>query len=97
MTNKKKTWKYHTSHSFVIVDGEVKIQMLTQLYQIGVYGIINGRSELQRSYVPKDLVAIEKVLQKDLENGEIKDLEFGRPITVTTDDDGFFVEVVEQP
>jgi ribosome biogenesis protein Nip4 len=92
---KSKKWNYHTSHSFTWIDGdkEHKFNFATQLYQIGVYGIMNNDSSMQGSFTPSKLVSMEKKLNKDLENGVIKDLEFGRSITVTTDPDGFFVEV----
>ena len=92
-TETKKKWKYHISHKYVIVEGGIEVQMLFQLYQVSVYGIINNRSDLQGSYTPKGIMSIEKHLQKDLDKGKIRDLEFGREITVTIDDNGLFVEV----
>jgi len=91
---KSKKWKYHTSHRFILIDGEKehKFSFQTQLYQIGVYGIVNGDSGSQGGYTPNKLVRMEKSLLKDLESGRIKDLEFGREITVS-DETGFFVEV----
>ena len=90
---KNKTWKYHTSHSYVVVKTNETVSLLTQLYQtIGVYGIINNDPALQFGCKPYDLVRVEKKLKKDLSNGEIRDLEFGREMCVTEDENGFYVE-----
>ena len=93
---KAKKWKYYTSLSFVVPTkehGDVKESLMTQLYQIGVYGIWNGNSSEQGSYTPNQLVTLVKKLNKAAAAGEIKDLVFGREITVTEDEKGFFVEV----
>ena len=39
---KKKTWKYHTSHKYTRVETGRKFTFQTQLYKIGVYGIVNN-------------------------------------------------------
>lgn len=94
---KAKRWKYHTSHKCVYMDKgkEYPISFVTQLYQVGVYGIVNGDAGSQGGYTPNQLVTMERRLKKQQEAGIIKDLEFGREIIVTTDEDGFFVEVDE--
>jgi hypothetical protein len=79
---KLKTFTYHKSHSFVDVQTGEKITFATQLYQIGVYGIINNNSSMQGNYEPKDIVKTEKNFVKLQEKGIIKDLVFGTPITV---------------
>ncbi len=68
--------------------------MITQLYQIGVYAIVNNNPKYQFSFNPKDIVKLEKRLQKDYDNGKIKDLIFGVPITVTTED-GLYIKCDE--
>jgi len=92
---KAKKWKYYTSLSFVVPTkehGDVKQSLMTQLYQIGVYGIWNSNAGEQGSYTPNQLQSLVRKLKKAEEKGEIKDLEFGREITVT-DETGFFTEV----
>ena len=89
MANKK--WKYHKSHSFV-ADNE-KYNVLTQLYKIGVYVIINSEAGMQFHTSPAQMVTRERKLRKYFEKGTISDLEFGVPITVTTDEAGMYVEI----
>lgn len=88
----KKKWKYHTSHSFK--HGNTEYSFITQLYQIGVYGIMNGRSDMQGNFTPNQIVSMEKRLRKDEEKGVISDLKFGNPITVTAQEDsGLYIEI----
>jgi hypothetical protein len=83
------TWKYHTSHSYKNKDGK-EVTFNTQLYQVGVYGIINPG--IQTCMMPKDIVSAEKKLLRAKQKGEITDLVFGPEITVS-DDTGLFIEV----
>jgi hypothetical protein len=78
---KQKTITYHVSHSFVDSKGNT-ITFATQLYQIGVYGIVNNNPTMQGNFTPQQIVKIEKLVNKQKENGEIKDLNFGRQIKV---------------
>lgn len=89
---KAKKWTYHTSHSFILKETGQKVSMMSQLYQIGIYIILNGDSNLQANVTPTNMVSQEKKLKKDLQNGKITDLVFGSQITVTTDKDGFYVQ-----
>lgn len=92
MANKSKKWTYHTSHSFVDVESGIKHTALTQLYQVGVYMIADNDPALQFNLEPKNMVSIEKRLKElELEN-EIKNLSFGKQITVTTID-GFYEQI----
>lgn len=59
MAVKNKTYKYHTSHSYKDVATGLTSQLITQLYQIGVYGIINNNPSLQFSTSPSKLVKTE--------------------------------------
>ena len=86
-----KKWTYHRSHSFEH-EGR-KVTFITQLYKVGVYGIINGNPAMQGSFTPSGLVTMERLLKKDAEKGEITNLEFGIPITVTKDENGLLMEV----
>ena len=90
---KSKKWKYHTSHRFVHIKTGTETSCITQLYKIGVYVIVNNDPSLQFNLKPQDMVTLEKKLNKDLEEGIIKDLEFGHEITVS-DETGFYEEVV---
>lgn len=87
-----KKWKYHKSHSFETKDGS-KISMITQLYQVGVYAIVNNDPAAQFNLTPNQLVTAERNLKKQEKEGEIKNLQFGIPITVTEDESGFYKEV----
>lgn len=90
---KTTTWKYHVSHSFVLVESKTKITLATQLYQIGTYAIVNNDPSMQLSMTPAELSKLEKKLKKDEAAGIISELKFGREITVTKNNDGFFEEV----
>lgn len=87
-----KKFTYHKSHSFVDVKTGETITFATQLYQVGVYGIVNNNSAMQGSYEPKLIVKAEKNFKKLQEQGIIKDLTFGTPITVS-EVNGFWEEV----
>lgn len=88
---KQKTISYHVSHSFVDNKGNT-ISFATQLYSIGVYGIVNNNSAMQGNFTPQQIVKVEKHLNKQKENGEITDLKFGRQIEVAKVD-GLWQEV----
>jgi hypothetical protein len=88
---KNKKWSYHKSHSFK--EGENEFSGLTQLYQTGVYMIINNDSSMQFNFSPKDMVKMEKGLLKNAKAGQITDLKFGSPITVVEDENGFYKEM----
>ena len=89
---KLKKFTYHKSLSFIDVENGQKQSFATQLYKIGVYGIMNNNSSMQGNFQPKDLVKTETKLKKLQEAGVIKDLVFGSPITVAQID-GFWTEV----
>jgi len=72
---------YHKSHSFKDTEG-VSHSFLTELYKIGVYGILDGDPSMQGGYSPTQIVKIEKGLSKLAKKGKITDLQFGNPITV---------------
>ena len=83
---------YHKSHSFI--DNEEKSHtFLTQLYKIGVYGILDNDSNFQGDFTPQQIKKIESNLQKQVDNKEIKEFTLGIPITVT-DKTGFWEEVL---
>lgn len=86
-------WTYHESHKYKDSKTNKEFQMITQLYKVGVYTIVNGDPAWQTSMTPNQIVKIEKHLKKMEEKGDIKDLEFGISITVS-DDSGFYEEVI---
>jgi hypothetical protein len=90
---KAKKWKYYTSLTFVDVKDKSKHSLFTQLYQIGVYGIWDNDSAQQGNYKPSNMVSIVKKLKALELKGTIEQLEFGREITVTEDENGFYKEV----
>ena len=93
---KSKKWKYHTSLSFIYntkEHGGIKQSYLTQLYQVGVYIIWNNDASEQGSMTPSQMETLTKKVKKSEASGEVTNVEWGREITVTTDDNGLYVEV----
>lgn len=84
---------YHKSHTF-IDNKDIEHSFITQLYKIGVYGILNNDSNMQINYDPQNIVKIEKGLKKQLKNKEIKSFKLGTPITVS-DESGFWEEILD--
>lgn len=85
-----KTITYHKSHTFV--ENSTKIECITQLYGIGVYLIVNNNPAEQYTMQPKDIVRLEEHLKEAEKKGNITNLEFGMPITVTKES-GLWEEV----
>ena len=86
----KKPITYHVSHSFI--ENGSKVTCLTQLYQVGVYCIINNDPANQFCISPMSMTKIEKRLKQQDKEHIISNLEFGRAITVTNES-GFWEEV----
>lgn len=84
-------WTYHMTHSFKDKDGK-QVEFVSQLYQVGVYAIINNDPAMQLNITPSAIVKIEQKLLRQQKNGEITDLVFGSKITVS-DVTGLFEEV----
>lgn len=82
---------YHKSHSFIDNEGG-KHQFITQLYQVGVYGILDNNPAAQGNFTPQQIKRMEKKLKEAEEKGEIQEFELGVPITVT-DESGFWEQV----
>lgn len=91
MTRAKKPITYHKSHTFTDNKGD-KHSFITQLYQVGVYGILDGNSGMQGNFTPSQIKRMENNLQKAKDKGEIKSFELGILITVT-DESGLWKEV----
>lgn len=87
--SKSKKHKYHKHHKYTGPDGEVT--MKTQLYETGVYAIVNDDPLMQFNLTPAQIAGIEKKLRKLESEGEIENLEFSDEITVE-EVDGFWKE-----
>ena len=86
-------WKYHTFLKFKDGKDNSEHTLTTQLYRTGIYGIWNNDSAQQGNYTAGQMVSINKKLKQLEVKGTIKELEFGREITVTTDEHGLYKEV----
>ena len=82
---------YHKSHTFVDLKGKTNT-FTTQLYQIGVYGILNNEPSTQGNFTPQDIKKMEKYLEKAKQKEQILSYELGISITVT-DKSGFWEKV----
>ena len=76
------TITYHRSHKFTDKNGKEHV-FITQLYKVGVYGILDNNSALQGNFTPQNIVKMEKKLEKNKKSGDILDYELLLPITVT--------------
>lgn len=79
---------YYASHSFRSSDGKSHT-MITQLYQVGIYVIFDGKPSLQGGMTPQKLSDLQNNLRKDAEKGLITDLKFGQKMTVSDDSGGW--------
>ena len=86
------TITYHKSHKVITNEGKEYL-FQTQLYKIGVYGILNNIPNTQGTYAPQKIKSMEKEFKKQLDNKEIKEFELGIPITVTNKT-GMWEEVI---
>lgn len=50
---------YHKSYTAITNDG-IPMVFVTQLYKVGVYGILNNNAAAQGNYTPKGILAMEK-------------------------------------
>jgi len=82
---------YHKSHEFTTNDGS-EFTFATQLYKVGVYGILNNDANMQGNFKPQEVKKMEKNLQKLLDTKKIKSFKLGIPITVT-DESGLWEEI----
>ena len=82
---------YHKSHKFVDLDGK-EHNFITQLYQIGVYGILDNNPAAQGGFSPRGVKRMARDLKKALKDKLIKSYELGMSITVT-DETGFWEDV----
>jgi len=87
----KKNYQYFRGATFVI-NGETHT-IATQLYMTGIYGIFDNDPAQQMNLSGGQVEKLFKDIQKDFDNGKITKLELRSPITITKDEDGFYVEV----
>jgi len=85
-----KKWTYHITHSYEDVESGLKVSSLTQLYQTGVYMIVNNDAAAQFNFKPSQMVNLERKLIKAQDSEFIKNLIFGRKITVIENEDGLY-------
>lgn len=78
---KPKIYKYHTSVSYTDKKG-VEHKRLSQLYEIGVYVIIDNNPALQFNTTPSTMMKSEKRIKKDIESGEVTNVVWGKEIQV---------------
>ena len=97
-SKKKKVWAYSPCHSFTLITpkGSIDSKMQSQLYKIGVYVILDDNPSMQFGLTPARIMGVEKKLKKDEIAGKITNLVFSSPIKVTTDDDGFFIQIEDE-
>lgn len=93
-TKKKTAYRYHVSHSYIALPENHKVNFITQLYRISIYGIVNNNSSMQGTFTPSDIQKMERALKKAEVKGEISELKFGRTITVS-DESGMWEEVID--
>lgn len=79
----KKKYTYNVSASWILKETGKQFSFMTQLYQIGVYFIMNNDPSAQAGLSPSQMQKMCKQLKKELDNGIITDLVFGREITVS--------------
>lgn len=95
---KNKIWKYSPFHSYKFVhEGKtIETTMQSQLYQVGIYVILNNNPALQFSADPEGMIKAEKKLRKDEIKGTITDLYFSPAIRITEDKDGFLIQLKDE-
>lgn len=92
---KAKIWTYSSFHSFI--DNGENFSLASQLYQTGIYFIVNNDPTLQGGFLtPEELVKAEKRLRKLVIENKITDLHFSPAIKVTTDDYGFLIQLKDE-
>lgn len=88
MSKKQKIYSYPRT-MYIEFNDNSTFQYVTQLYQIGVYIIMNNDSQLQFNFTPKDM---EKFVKNMLKDDKIKSVDKGRIVNVQ-EVDGLFKEV----
>ena len=88
MSKKEKIYSYPVS-MFIEFNDNTTFQYVTQLYQLGVYIIMNKNPQLQFESTPQRM---EKFVNQMLKDDKIKSVDKGRIINVQ-EVDGFFKEV----
>ena len=61
-----KTYSYYASWSYTDIKEKVDVSVLTQLYKVGVYGIINNEPNSQFTTTPAILQRLHKKLKKNV-------------------------------
>jgi hypothetical protein len=94
---KQQKWTYPTYVTVSDKEGKQVWNVVSQLYQIGVYIIENNDPSRQGNVSPAQMIKHMKQFRPENLKGDLADytVEFGREITVTKDENGFYVEVTE--
>ena len=79
--NNRQKWIYHKSAIITLLNGN-KESYVTELYQTGIYVILNDSPASQFSTTPKELEKLCKSIKKDLNEKKILNVEWGPEITV---------------
>lgn len=77
---KKKEYVFHTQVRFKSPSGDFQITM--QVYQVGVYAIINNDPGQQITLHPDACAKAERKIKRDFDNGKISDLTMTNKVTV---------------
>lgn len=90
-----KKWKYPKSIKVIDKDGKVKYNIITQLYSIGVYVAIYTSYRTiphQLNHKPEKLQKVfKRMIEHETSLGNT--VELGSDIIVSTDDNGFYIDV----
>ena len=87
----KTSWTFYKSATIITPEGKEET-FQSQVYQIGIYIIFNNNSSQQGSLSPAQMEKMCKAMQKDLEDGTIKEIKWG-PIVTVKKVNGFWKEV----
>ena len=85
-----KKYTYHTGYTYTVNGKEHN--MLSQLYQMGVYVILDGSPSQQYNVTPDQMVSSEKSIVKAEKEGKINNLVLNNKITVQ-EVDGFWTQI----
>jgi hypothetical protein len=87
-----KEWSYPVSATWTN-NKDQKEHYATNLYQTGVYLIINDKPKLQFNLTPQDMQDTYEAMLEDEEAGHLSDIKWGRKIVVIKEK-GFYKEKV---
>jgi hypothetical protein len=89
---KQQKWTYPVCVEVKDTEGKVVFSAMSQVYKIGIYVIYNNNSAQQGGLAPSAMVKLMRQFKPENIKGDYT-VEFGRDVTVTMDEQGFYVEV----